>query len=416
MNILSGLRSRAEQLAMSEVSAHFTLRFLLRNPPLGTAGEGYGKMGVRGPYLVSCYAAALERLFEILIAPPFSWEKPNTRGGKTDVFVLHIGDAGLPNEPFTAMYEDKVPYICLPCRSAEPVLQNALHRAEMEAVHEATHVFCWSLRPPVRLIEEKWGWFNEATAVFMESFVFAGNPDSIRFGLEWTDAPHVPLDDPSVQYQAGFFARYIARRFGPQLIGRLWAESKSNETPLQALERLLPAKDQSKMPSCCKVFGDYAHDSFFVMDHTSLGCWNEVYLRFGSRALTEAFVLGRDQTVTRSGRLDHLACRYYRIQVSPDVTTLEVVVGVHEANFRAFVAVHSATLNRCSLSRELEPSAESGTATRTHLRAVLGKGELTPPDAIVLTVANCGTRSAEYVLPDQPHDDDRPFTIEIRVS
>src|SRR6267378_3858959 len=58
------------QMERVEESKHFIIRFSTRNPPPRRAGRGHGPLGVRSPHLISCYVAALENLFETLVAGP----------------------------------------------------------------------------------------------------------------------------------------------------------------------------------------------------------------------------------------------------------------------------------------------------------------------------------------------------------
>jgi len=163
-------------------SSHFALRFLWRNPPSRSASFGNGTKGVRGINLVSRYLAALERAYTILTSAthPFCLPAP-----KTDAENLTEAYIWPTQSPYTDTDLDDVPYICLPNRTSEPMLQGALHRAEVEAAHETVHVFLLSLHQDRTLmVKRKWRWFHEATAVFVEGEVFAGNLDSLRFGRQ----------------------------------------------------------------------------------------------------------------------------------------------------------------------------------------------------------------------------------------
>ena len=149
--------------------------------------------------------------------------------------------------------------------------------AAVEAVHEVTHVFNWAARPPLRsLMEGKWRWFDEATAVLMETLIYPGNLDSTRFCMNWMDLPELPVDHPGMRYEAGMFARYLSRRFGPQLISDIWTKSEPHEDPIYALHRLTsdqcPQHLRSMTPetSRCWIFGEYAHDSYFLRSAPAL--------------------------------------------------------------------------------------------------------------------------------------------------
>lgn len=425
MRLPDTTQTAVNRLDQAAESAHFVVRFASRNPALGVASGGAGAYGIWNPCAISRYVTALEALYEMLASAPFSWpRRPNSDGGeKIAVYVLYLPSVGM-SEPFTAVDRNWVPYICLRSRFEEPVLESALHRAEMEAVHEATHLFCWSARPPRGLAERQWFWFGEATAVFMEAQVFPNNLDTIRFGMDWCDFPEWPLDNDRAWYQAGFFVQYLAHRFGAELISRIWNDSLPNEGPLNALNRMLPESRRATLESMCWLFGEYAHDSYFLWDEKSFGFHQDLFSRFGMRALTESFVLGVGEQVRSESVVDHLACRYFRIEISRGVGRVEVVqrseVGSGRS-LRCFLTAHVATQRRGTW-RELTPlaaGARHGEAHKhrgTEMSAALQGEEMKNTDWLLLTVANCGMRSRQTEATEMPHDDQVGFSFEIRAS
>ena len=325
--IIAGLPSQAE-------SEHYAVLFGYRDP--APRHSGLGIRGVRNPTLVSVYLEALERLYAAMTGPVF--RRPNPRvdhSGKTAVYVFHIADRFASNSPFMMYDLDGIPYLGLPCRSADPTMQAAFHRAASEAVHEATHAFNWSARPYQGLREEAWHWFDEATAVFMERYLLAGNPDAIRFCLNWTDMPERPLDHRAGMYEAGMFATYLATRFGPGLISGLWTQSTRTETPLETLNRLMQIEEPALHtidPTLCPVFAEYCLDSYFLWDHQSKGFALDVYIRFGKRALAGCAALAPGDSVIFENRVDHLGSDgidHQRVALPvPDLLAEERRVGV----------------------------------------------------------------------------------------
>jgi hypothetical protein len=272
-------------------------------------------------------------------------------------------------------------------------------------------------------VEKKWRWFNEATAVFMEGHVAPDNPDSIRFGLDWADFPDISLDHSSAQYQSGFFAGYLARRFDPGLISRMWQESGPEETPLETLNRLIPRQYRSRSKYVCRIFGEYALDSYSVWDRESPGFAHKIFLRFSSRALTEGLVLNSAGAVTTLGELNHLACRYYRIEISSRVKQVEARIQMlsgSQEGFRAFLSVVKKQMLCRDQCKELQPLSQKSTARSPNpqgiLAATISSEYWRDCESIILTVANCGTRAKEYFMPNEVHDDDRNYKLEIRAS
>lgn len=404
------LQVAIDDLHEKEESEHFVIYFNWRNPPRGRHGKGYARSGVRGSHVISRYIEAFERLYKTVTEEPFKWSIRAGPAQRTRVYVLPVW------YPYT-QDDENGPFIVLPSRSLEPWLQAALHRAEIEAVHEATHAFTMSLRSYGLADFSKWEWFHEATAIYMEDLVYGGKLDSLRYAVEWVDAPERPLDHEDGKYQSGFFARYLARRFGRDLVVNVWKAGPYVE-PLQAVESGGKPTSSAAPLRTAPVFGDYAHDSYFLWDSQCAGFESDVFLRFGQRALTEAFVITPPNSATSTGTVDHLACRYYRIGVARGFG-VEATVEIHNAardtdGFRCFLSV-SRTDHHRGKFEELRPVAE--TFGLRKLSASIEAVDLTTAESVVLTIANCGTRAdpESNVLYDYvDHDDRRHYRIEVR--
>jgi hypothetical protein len=251
----------------------------------------------------------------------------------------------------------------------------------------------------------EWLWFHKATAVFLEGLVLGGNLDTLRFALNWSDAPERSLDDEGFQYQSGFFARYLARRFGTDIIARIW-EADPDLDPLAALNSVIDKKHRSPH-QVCRIFGDYAHDSYFLWDFRSTGFEKDVYLRFGQRALTYCFIAepGRvdtwpEQETDPVSVLNHLACRYFRIESAAEVQEIEAAVKIETAGdgFRCFLSVAART-KRLGEPLELkEVVGESDGKGRTR-KAKLPSSAFIDAESIILTIANCGNARLRALEP-----------------
>lgn len=380
----------ARALDLEDESAHFVVKYCLRDPFLG---KGNGPKGIRDLRIIRCYIDNLERLYTTLEGPVFNWLKKPTR--KTMVYVL---DTDILGSPLASVDEDSNPYIVLPCRSPEPSPQMALQRAAVEAIHEATHAFSISARNPwphdpvEYIIAKQWFWFNEATSVFMEGYLMPTNPESVRFAMNWADGPSVPLD--LAVYESGMFARYLARHLGPDVIARIWNDSALTDTPFSIINSLVPQHLKTQDPSNdCPIFREYCKDSYFVWDHGSVGFAADVYARFGNRAITESWAPMSGEQIEFTGALDHLACNYYRFWLARGITSIEVKLTSPSDVIQADIGVVNRGLKRNQVI-SLSPNA-----TLMNLNPM-------DVDHVVLVVSNIGLM----------HHDNRPYHIAVTAA
>lgn len=401
-------------------SPHFVLHYGLRNP---TEGKGRGCEGVRNPIVVLTYYEALERLYTIMRGAPWNRPAPVVDTEKRTHVFIYDSDPFTADDPFSRpaprSAANSVPYVVLPCRSSETTTQAELHRAAAEAVHEATHVFNFTERPFDSMLAGAWEWYDEGFAVFMETYVVAGNPDYVRFLKNWIDMPEMPLDHQNAKYQAGMFVRYLAGRFGHSFINDVWTRSAARDGPLRALQSLLPQRKTlvSPNPKVRDVFASgYCMDPFFLWDHGSPGLAPEIYARYGERALTDSLILRPGVAGTTGGVLDHLACRYYRFYLKGSGSNVRVTVKPNDAGkktpLKAEVAVVTSEGRRVSVTPlHSRAAARSGVVLTAELKGL--KPE--EVDHLILVTSNCGTRPNPLDGMSQ-HDDEKGFAVEALIS
>jgi hypothetical protein len=292
---------------------------------------------------------------------------------------------------------DGVATILLSCRAYEPVMQTALHVAASQAVHEGTHLFNFAARSPE---DYRWNWFNEATAVFMESYLLPGNLESIYHYLDWCDAPEVPLD-ANRGYQGGMFINYLVRKFSPDLITQLWEESYRDETPIQALERLTGSGQDGRLS--CSPFADYCLHAYFLSDQDSLCFAPDVYHRFGWRMVEDARQVSVNQKYELSSFVDHLACRYFRIEIHFGVRALSCHLTTRR-EYGGFIRGAIAVVKRNLRRGSVELVSPSLLSSDDHLEgaATLGIDATEQTNHAVVVVSN-----------SSPQVDGIPFELEI---
>lgn len=363
--------------------------------------------------LIETYREGLEMLYNELTS--LHWSRPAINR-ITEVQVLDVATI-FPSiaSPFTTENQG-IPYIVLPCRTSDPTCEAERQWALATAVHEATHVFNYQQRPLHSPYSAKWAWFDEALAVFLEMQLIKDYRDHFRFLGTWIEKPELSLDDPVAGYQAGQFVAYLAKRLGIEFVNSVWTESAMQETPLEAIARLLPVgrKFVSADPDERDLFASgYCLDSWFLNDPNSRAYDPDVHARYGERAITEGFVLrpgaevGASDKTREQDSLNHLACRYYRFYLEGGVK--ELMVELHasdksgESTLKAELAVVTKEKRRGQVI-SLRPASNNtcgGSILTAHVKRVSSK-----LDYFIMVVTNCGTRAV-----NPPHDDGKQFTI-----
>jgi hypothetical protein len=386
---------RVNALRRVRRSNHFVVHYNLRNP---RRNLGSGAAGVRSPALISCYIDGLERLHRAMTSAPFN-RRHGDEGRPVPVYVFETSDLNeYRGEPFTSTDELDRPFIALPCRSAQPTLHGEHQYASTCAVHEATHVFNHWVRPMQD--SASWRWFDEAVAVFMESWVYAGNPDHLRFGMNWSDAPEAPLDHPRHHYSANIFAWYLAKYFGPEILSEVWKNPNRKFSALDAIAECLREKEvllSSDDPEKKVLFATYCADSYFLADSNSRGFLPELHARYGGRAITESFRIGSGSPVEPAEfSVDRLSCRYFLFDPSDDVAKVTASVTTPAANGRTFLRACLCEVREDMTQGEcwpLEPQeGPEGEVTFGIRPVAINREDL---DHLVLVVSNCGYRAAD---------------------
>jgi Family of unknown function (DUF6055) len=378
--------------------SHFEIHYKSRNP---RQGRGRGPDGVRGLELIEVYRQGLEMLEGTLTSPPWSRPAPEWT---TEVRVLdlatHYPWSG--GAPFTTENEQGRPIIILPSRTSEPTREAEKQWALATAVHEATHVFnCW-IRPSSSLYSAKWEWFDEALAMFMEKMLIPNYHDHFRYLGNWIERPELSLDAPETSYQAVQFVAYLAKRLGTRFINRVWMEAEERESPFEAMARLLPKEQQlvSAAPGVRDLFASgYCLDSWFLNDPASPAYNQDLYERFGERAVTESFVLRPSQHVKTSGKyeerdaLNRLACRYYRFYLEEEATQLHVTLHILDESEKPSLKAELAEVTKEGCQGTIVPLTPSSNLSsgRSIFSASVTPSDSNRFDCFLLVVTNCQT-------------------------
>jgi hypothetical protein len=284
----------------------------------------------------------------------------------------------------------------LASRGTESSKFGELSRATATAIHELSHAFTMQYyKVPGGATWKSWEWWDEGTAVFMETHVSPENQDALRYAMLWADHPDIPLDDPSQLYQTGMFIRYLYYHSDlnkAEFITNVWQEASTDSTPFTALENAL-ASGTSGLKFSSATHEDlfasgYCVDSYFCYDATKQWFAPLVYAYFGERQVTEAF---DTYPVGPSGirdTLDHLACRYYRFKPVANKSRLEIRLSDTKGDAPS---LHLKAI-LCAVTHEMGKGDSVILASENSSQTYVGKlSDFTPEqvDHAILIVANC---------------------------
>src|SRR5262245_3140920 len=328
------------QLVQNLRTRTFVLNYCLRNP---TQGRGQGLMGVDGEELIRSYAEALERTCAFLTARGWALPPQVVSGDPVPVYVCDTTLLLEGGSPFTYT-RNGLSRVFLRSDNGEPTREALRQRAAVEATHEAAHVLTHFLLPrrTSRLeMPDPWGWFDEAFAVFLEGQIFPEYAENLRYALHWVRSPEWSLERDALAFPPGYpggwpggyfaawFLEYLVGRypgFGWDLLRDTWRNATETERPVRVLARLL---SQSRVmfadpdPAVPDLFGaQYCIDTYFVQR-----VFPRVFARFGERSLTARLMVQPGQTVGDGpDALEHLACRYYRLDPAERTTRVQLTL------------------------------------------------------------------------------------------
>jgi hypothetical protein len=404
----------AQQIASlplyERIGNFFNLKWAEMNPEEGT---GAGLHGIRNQSLLKTYKSALEASVKLLCNAPFNFK---SNSDSVDVYILDISSFLWAPGPLTAIDFNNRPFIVLPARSNEPKLTTMRYRAIAETVHEVTHVFNCTKRPIDQAYSIPWIWFDEGLAIYMETKVLKRYPDYLRYMNGWCDYPQASLDNMKNPYPASMFLHYLIERFGIKSICKVWHESELNETPFEAIQRIL----SPETPIISDGFGEfdlfssgYCMDAFFGFEEDKQKFAREVHKRYGQRLITESFKLKTVQT-TKSEiyKIDHLGCRYFRFYLN-DLKSVVVECNII-TDRKVPMKAEIASVDNLGRKRDvipLQPQNKLKTRRLTANLAHLGAGDIA---FYILVVTNCGIHSNNEQKDEKEHDDEVPIQIEIK--
>jgi hypothetical protein len=381
------------RLTAHQSSDHFQVWY---QPATVLDGPPVGKNAVRDSGLVPLYLDSLELLYKRM-RDRHGWPAPVTdESGKTQVYVGHLPLIS-PSWDSPLMYYDRgrIPFIALPSRSREPAVSAVQQQAAASAVHEATHVFQFSLRETTGRHHARWNWFDESVAMYMESALLPDNHFWLNGYHDWYDATGVALDASEAQY-CGLFPTWLTKRFGEELLLSVCQSEEACHGPLRAIDhevkKTAPAM-VSSTPGVFRMFADYCDDAYFLTDAESHAHIEAVRQRFGVREATEYRTVAPGEPLElTTASLTKLSCCHYVIRGRRPISRMQVVVRPNPADaigLRGSLAVAALTADGLKRLQHIELLSAGGTT----LRATIADLDAPGVDHVVLTLANCGTEA-----------------------
>ncbi|AGA31395.1 hypothetical protein [Singulisphaera acidiphila] len=293
----------------------FRVYYTMRDVFNGRSDE---RMGVFSRDLVLRYAHALEQTARKFLE--WGWDAPlrwPQHGDRVPVYVFDTSQWVRAHAPFTQTNLWGYSLIGLRSDIPEPRYDVMWERADVEAVHEATHVFTHRNRRPEPRFwggvtrKDRWYWLDEGTAVFMEAQMFRGHKEPMRFATNFVYRPDLSLvdDGPGGGYFAAWFVRCLVLKHGHEILRDAWKQATPLDAdPIAVIDQALRRRNHS----FDAAFTEYCVDSASMCDFDF-----DVFTRHGNRSITESFRLSHVNAPVQSSEVDWLeplACRYYRVE------------------------------------------------------------------------------------------------------
>ena len=243
----------------------------------------------------------------------------NGGNGKLDIYVL----PSFRDDPDNPQVDDAVG-VTVPYPGDGPVPAYILIRASYASTiegardvlaHEFFHIIAFAY--PYKIPSENYLWMNEATATWMEDYVYPTQINNLEqsFALDYLhDGYQRALDYPSDHgYSEYIFFFYLARAYTPALNSGIWSNVPVMES-WQAIDAVIPGGLKERWPA-------------FALD-----CWNKPavdffkqwdglpYALLTGNAVPQVLQVRTDGSATLPSRsLEHLAMSYAYFSTDTDV-------------------------------------------------------------------------------------------------
>ena len=280
--------------------------------------------------------------------------------------------------------------IVLPNRTSIPSHTDEQAYFRAAAVHEATHVICFSQSKLNTVPGNGWRWFSEGTAEWVAlkrlRQLAPSNVQTFEFLGDWIAYPAIPINLVNTWYSSCIFVDYLVRRRNLSWLAALWKNASAGVTddPWHAIKQTFGAD----------VFLQFSCDAYFLNDPKNIFYSPDVFARFGPRAPERSYRHSTSGPVTDT--VYDFGCRYYAIQSKRRGQVLHIRFGAKDETVCATLTGSTNSYHRIGKSIRLSPGATA--VDTTHYPNV---------DHFVLVVTTAPVASHTADLP-QPHE----FTFE----
>jgi hypothetical protein len=203
-------------------------------------------------------------------------------------------------------------------------------RVRATAAHELFHVVQARYRQKCFYDEDRWAWFSEATAVFMQKEVFPDDLEYLRYLYLWFDEPDKPLHqnpDGWREYGGAVFCEFLRDKYGKELPGtnllqEVWTRAADFESPFEAIEARLRHHYGRDVLFAAADTPDLFTDeflawNFFLGTHPNGYANGELYEERFQHAFADRIVFMKpgDKASWIGSELAPLAARYHLVEV-----------------------------------------------------------------------------------------------------
>ena len=200
---------------------------------------------------------------------------------------------------------------------------------KVAAAHEFFHTVQFQITEDI-LVN---GWWMEASATWIEDYIYPEVDDYVNYIYDWFQSPHLPLNcydpygctDPTglFPYGTSVWVKHMTEKFGSVFVYDVWEEIKDGESALSAIENELMDRGSDLADELKEL--RVANLTFTHDDGEVYQIWDKIWNNTNPITVKSTpYTFTLPETVTAAETLDTLAAKYYSLNAPAGQGSLDI--------------------------------------------------------------------------------------------